>query len=100
MECKAQPPTMSVVPRNPYSFSSKCISCADESVIRRKSVSHYLSVNLDLLQLTCGTNTIPSAVPAMEKPTACPRFLSKNVFNATKDEAIARPVPRPVGEDK
>lgn len=47
-------------------------------------------------QLTCGTSTIPNAVPAMEKPTAWPRFLSKNVFNATKDEAIARPVPRPV----
>lgn len=35
-------------------------------------------------------------VPAIEKPTACPLFLSKNVFNATKDDAIANPVPKPI----
>jgi len=34
----------------------------------------------------------------MEKPTACPRFLSKNVFNATKEQAVARPVPKPAKE--
>jgi len=32
----------------------------------------------------------------MEKPTACPRFFKKTVFNATKEDAIAKPVPKPV----
>lgn len=36
-----------------------------------------------------------NVVPAIENPTACPLFLSKNVFNATKDAAIANPVPNP-----
>jgi len=41
---------------------------------------------------------IPNAVPAMEKPTACPRFFEKNVFIATKEDAVARPVPKPVAK--
>lgn len=45
---------------------------------------------------TCGTSIIAKVVPAMEKPTACPRFLSKNVFNATKADAMAKPVPKPI----
>lgn len=36
-----------------------------------------------------------NVVPAIENPTACPLFLSKNVFNATKDAAIVNPVPNP-----
>lgn len=36
-----------------------------------------------------------NVVPAIENPTACPLFFSKNVFNATKDAAVANPVPNP-----
>lgn len=59
-------------------------------------VLHCNQIMLETLFHTCGTSIMAKVVPAIEKPTACPRFLSKNVFNATNDDAIASPVPKPI----